>query len=79
MLFRAQLPAIIQSPINCGAFAMIAGFVIVPIVSLITPKPDKKLVDDTFSVCEVEVKTTAKHQLEETTETVTLKKKSKKK
>ena len=65
MLWRANLPTIIQSPINCGAFAMLAGFIIVPVVSLISPKPDKKLVDDIFSVCEVEVKTTAKHQLEE--------------
>lgn len=43
------LPAIMQSPINCGAIAMLAGLVIVPIVSLITPKPDKKLVEDCFS------------------------------
>ena len=65
MLAKDYLPDMLKSPINCGAFAMLAGFVIVPIVSLITPKPDKKLVDDIFSVCEVEVKTTAKHQLDE--------------
>ena len=35
----------IASPINAGALAMLAGLVIVPAVSLITPKPDKKLVD----------------------------------
>ena len=28
---------------------MLAGLVIVPVVSLITPKPDKKLVDETFA------------------------------
>ena len=38
-----------QSPINCGVFAMAAGLTIVPVVSLITPAPDKKLVEDAFS------------------------------
>ena len=41
-------PAIIQSPINAGAVAMLAGLLIVPIVSALTPKPDQKLVDDAF-------------------------------
>lgn len=27
-------PAFLQSPINCGAFVMLAGFLIVPLVSL---------------------------------------------
>ena len=36
-------------PINAGAIAMLAGLLIVPIVSAITPKPDKKLVDDAFT------------------------------
>ena len=49
MLAPACLPAIMQSPINCGAIAMMAGLVIVPVVSLITPKPDKTLVDETFA------------------------------
>ena len=49
MLAPACLPAIMQSPINCGAIAMLAGLVIVPMVSLITPKPDKALVDETFA------------------------------
>ena len=46
---RASFPALIQSPINCGAFCMIAGLIIVPIVSLITPKPDKTLVENAFA------------------------------
>ena len=49
MLFRSAFPALLQSPINAGAFCMIAGLVIVPVISLITPKPDKALVDDAFS------------------------------
>jgi len=39
----------IASPINAGAVAMIAGLVVVPVVSLITRKLDKKMVDDVFS------------------------------
>lgn len=49
MIIRPMFPAILQSPINAGAFAMLAGLVIVPIISAITPKPDKKLVDDAFT------------------------------
>ena len=47
--FRASFPALLQSPINAGAFCMIAGLVIVPLVSLVTPAPDRNLVDDAFS------------------------------
>lgn len=49
MIARSSLPVIMQSPINCGVFAMAAGLIIVPVVSLITPAPDKKLVEDAFS------------------------------
>ena len=49
MLAPTCLPEIMRSPINCGAIAMLAGLIIVPIVSLITPKPDAKLVEDTFA------------------------------
>jgi SSS family solute:Na+ symporter len=40
---------LLQSPINCGAFAMLAGLVIVPVVSMFTPKQDEKHVDQIFS------------------------------
>lgn len=49
MFAKSILPPIMQSPINCGAIAMLAGLVIVPVVSLITPKPDQKLVEETFA------------------------------
>ena len=49
MLIRPEFPPILQSPINSGAIAMLAGLVIVPIVSSFTPAPDKKLVDDAFT------------------------------
>lgn len=43
------LPEIMRSPINCGAITMLLGLVIVPVVSLFTPKPDKNLVENTFA------------------------------
>ncbi len=49
MLFRSSFPAVLQSPVNCGAFVMILGLVVVPLVSLITPKMDKEFVDNAFS------------------------------
>lgn len=52
---KSSLPALLQSPINAGAFCMIAGLIIVPLVSLITPKPDGKLVDDAFACYERKV------------------------
>ena len=38
----------IASPINAGAITMLAGLIVVPIVSMITPKLDHKLVDEIF-------------------------------
>jgi len=49
IFMKASFPVLLQSPINAGAFCMIAGLVIVPVVSLFTAKPDAKLVDDAFS------------------------------
>ena len=55
VLAKPLFPAILQSPINAGAFCMLAGLVIVPVVSLFTKAPDKKLVDDVFSCYEKKV------------------------
>ena len=49
MLVRGSFPTLLQSPINAGAFTMLAGLVIVPVVSAFTKKPDKKLVEDAFA------------------------------
>ena len=49
IFFRSSFPAIMQSPINCGAIAMLAGLIIVPVVSAFTPKPDKALVDEAYA------------------------------
>jgi len=52
LLFRSFFPKLLQSPINCGAFAMLLGLVLVPLVSFLTPKPDKAFVDDAFACYE---------------------------
>ncbi|HCA04321.1 MAG TPA: sodium:solute symporter, partial [Ruminococcaceae bacterium] len=62
---RNIFPAILQSPINCGAFAMLAGLIIVPVVSLISPKPDKKAVDEAFECYNKKVLVKQKDALEE--------------
>ena len=49
MFIRSSFPAVLQSPINCGAVAMIGGLVIVPVVSLFTKKEDAARVDEIFA------------------------------
>lgn len=39
----------ISSPINAGAIAMLVGLVVVPVVSLLTPAPDKKRMEEIFA------------------------------
>lgn len=63
IFWRESFPVIIQSPINCGAIAMLAGLVIVPIVSLFTPKPDKTLVDNAFACYDKETTVSQKTAL----------------
>ena len=45
-------PAILKSPINAGAFTMLLGFIIVPVISILTKEPDKTIVDNCFSCYE---------------------------
>ena len=45
----------LNNPIYAGAFCMLAGLVIIPLVSLLTPKPDRALVEDAFSCYEKKV------------------------
>ena len=49
MFFKSSFPVLLRSPINAGAFCMLLGLVMVPVVSLFTAKPDKALVEDAFS------------------------------
>ena len=46
---RSSFPTLLQSPINAGAFCMLAGLVIVPVVSLFTPQTNRALVENAFS------------------------------
>ncbi|MGX8699076.1 MAG: sodium:solute symporter family transporter, partial [bacterium] len=64
MLVRSSFPALLQSPINCGAFCMLAGLVLVPVVSLVTKAPEKALVDDAFAGYDVKVNVKQKTALE---------------
>ena len=59
------LPAVLRSPINAGAFAMIAGLIIVPVVSLVTKPPEKKKVEEIFACYEKKVTVTAKTAIED--------------
>ena len=63
IFFRESFPVILQSPINSGVIAMLAGLVIVPVVSIFTPKPDKKLVDDAFACYEEKTEVSRKTAL----------------
>ena len=53
------------SPINAGVLSMIAGLVIVPIVSLVTKKPEKAKLDEIFSCYDKSVTVSSKTSLEE--------------
>ncbi|MBR6255048.1 MAG: sodium:solute symporter [Clostridiales bacterium] len=46
--FPTGLPINLASPINAGAFAMLFGLIVVPVVSWISPKLDKKVIDEAF-------------------------------
>jgi len=65
VLFRPHFPALLQSPINAGAFCMLAGLIIVPLVSAFTKAPDKEAVDNCFSCYEQSVTVKAKEALVE--------------
>ena len=63
IFFRSAFPKMLQSPINAGAFCMIAGLIIVPIVSAFTKAPDKAHVEDVFSCYERKVTVLAKEAI----------------
>lgn len=55
----------IESPINAGAAAMVAGLVAVPVVSLLTPKMKKEKIDDIFQCYDETVTITKKRSLQQ--------------
>lgn len=54
----------IESPINAGAIAMVAGLIVVPAVSVLTPKLSRDKVDGIFACYEEKVTITKKRSLE---------------
>ena len=52
IFWRGAFPALLQSPINAGAFCMLAGLVLVPVVSLFSKAPEKARLDAIFSCYE---------------------------
>ena len=48
------------NPINCGAIAMVGGLILVPVVSLFTPKLSKETQDSIFACYEEKVQVTKK-------------------
>ena len=55
MLCKPLFPTLLQSPINAGVFCMLAGLIIVPVVSLFTKAPDRKHIDHVFSCYDTKV------------------------
>lgn len=51
---------IFKSPINCGAAAMLGGLILVPLVSLVTPKLSEELQNKIFSCYDEKVQVTKK-------------------
>ncbi len=49
IFWKSSFPTLLQSPINAGAFCMLAGLVLVPVVSLFTKAPKKEQLESIFS------------------------------
>ena len=66
-----SLPGFLQvlsSPPNMGAFAIVFSLIIVPLVSVLTPKLPKKDVDEAFACYDEKIVTEHKFALDEITE-----------
>ena len=65
---KSSFPALLQSPINAGAFCMIAGLVLVPAVSLFTSKLPGAHLDQVFSCYDRKVTVTVRDSIGNHTE-----------
>lgn len=65
IFWKSAFPALLQSPINAGVFCMLAGLVIVPVVSLFTKPPKKEHVEEIFSCYDQKVVVSAKDAIGE--------------
>ena len=63
IFFRSSFPVLLQSPINAGAFCMLAGLAIVPLVSLATKAPDQNRLDGIFSCYDRKVTVTVRDSI----------------
>ena len=68
IFFRPSFPALLQSPINAGAFCMLAGLVIVPVVSLLTKPPRPEQVEQVFSCYDRKVVVSVKESIGDQTQ-----------
>ena len=55
MLWKSLFPPILQSPINAGVFCMLAGLVLVPLISLFTKAPSAEHIQYVFSCYDTKV------------------------
>ncbi|MDD4095542.1 MAG: sodium:solute symporter [Oscillospiraceae bacterium] len=53
--FPTGLPINLASPINAGAFAMLFGLILVPVVSLFTSKIRKEVIDNAFAGYDIQI------------------------
>lgn len=60
IFFKQSFPELLRSPINAGAFCMLAGLILVPVVSLLTPKLPKAHLDEVFACYAQKVTASAK-------------------
>jgi SSS family solute:Na+ symporter len=63
LLSPRWLPAFLRSPIQAGVFAMAAGLVLVPLVSLFTKAPDAALVEGAFAAYDERVSVAVRDDL----------------
>ncbi len=63
LLFRSSLPLFLQNPIQAGVTAMLLNLLLVPLVSLVTKKPDQAMVEEAFSCYDVVTQTAKKTSL----------------
>ncbi len=63
IVLKDAFPAILQSPINAGAFTMLMGMIIVPLVSAFTKAPGGEFVESCFACYEQVVSVKVKENL----------------
>jgi len=66
IFFPSAFPTLLRSPINAGVFCMLAGLVIVPLVSLVTKKPDQAHIRQIFSCYDRTVTVSVKDSIGDT-------------